>query len=91
MGVRQTATKPEGPTGEFQGDIKVNNDPPTKSMLAKCAKLEVLDQRKKAYTFQSLYDVEGKKHKRVLTVFIRHFFCGVRERLPAFLSPFYAD
>lgn len=72
----QTATKPEGPTGEFKGDIKVDDTLPDKKMLDKADGLTVWDENKKQHSFKSLYANKG----RVLVVFIRHFFCGVRLR-----------
>jgi len=70
----QTATKPEGPTGEFKGDIRVDDTLPDKKMLAKADGLTILDEDKKQHTFKSLYAGKG----RIMIVFIRHFFCGVR-------------
>lgn len=77
MAVKQTATKPEGPTGDFKGDIKVDNVPPKKATLDKTANLPVLDQNKKSHSFKSLYADNENGPRRVLVVFIRHFFCGV--------------
>ena len=73
MTVRKAATNPQGPTGDFDGDIKVSNKPPSKAELQKVADLPVLDASGKSYTFKSLYD--GKR--KLLIIFIRHFFCGV--------------
>ncbi len=69
----QTATKPEGPTGEFHGDIEVNNIPPNARMLESAAALPLLDQNNKKHSFKSLYEGKG----RIIIVFVRHFFCGV--------------
>lgn len=68
-----TASKPEGPTDEFTGDIEVSNKLPSKGDLEKTADLPVLDALGKAHTFKSLHDGP----RRVLVIFIRHFFCGV--------------
>ncbi len=68
-----TATKPEGPTGDFEGDIEVNDKPPNSKMLASAASLPLLDEKGKKHTFKSLYEGKG----RVIVVFVRHFFCGV--------------
>ena len=73
MTVSKAATAPQGPTGDFDGDIKVSNKPPSKAELQKVAHLPLLDASGKSHTFKSLYD--GKR--KVLIVFIRHFFCGV--------------
>ena len=65
------------PSADFKGDIKVNNNPPTKEDLEKVADLVVLDKDRKKYTFKSLYADNENGPRRVLIVFIRHFFCGV--------------
>ena len=66
------------PQADFVGDIKVNNNPPTKATLEKVADLPVLDANKKSRTFKSLYADNEDGPRRVLICFIRHFFCGVR-------------
>lgn len=65
------------PSADFKGDIKVNNNPPTKGDLEKAADLPVLDQNRKKYTFKSLYADNENGPRQVLIIFIRHFFCGV--------------
>lgn len=70
----QTATKPEGPTGDFRGNISVDDTPPDKKMLEMVNGLMILDEDKRKHTFKTLYS--GRE--RTLVVFIRHFFCGVR-------------
>lgn len=65
------------PAGDFKGDVKVNNNPPTKGDLEKVADLPVLDQNRKKYTFKSLYADNENGPRRVLIIFVRHFFCGV--------------
>ena len=57
-------------------DLKVNNKIPSKSDLEKCAELPILDVNKKSLPFKSLYTSENGG-RRVLVIFIRHFFCGV--------------
>ncbi len=70
-------SKANDPSGDFQGDIKVNNNPPSKADLEKVAKLPVLGVNKKSHTFKSLWADDENGPRRVLVVFIRHFFCGV--------------
>lgn len=65
------------PSDDFKGDIKVNNNPPTKGDLDKVADLPVLDKDRKKYTFKSLYADNENGPRRVLFIFVRHFFCGV--------------
>ena len=71
-----TATSGVDPTAEFQGDVEVNNDLPTATDLAKVADLVVLGADGTSRPFKSLYTGHGVP-KRVLIIFIRHFFCGV--------------
>ena len=47
---------------------------PTESQLAEALKLEVIDEDGAKVSFGSLIVGPGK----VVVVFIRHFFCGVR-------------
>ena len=80
-----TAARVNDPQADFEGDINVNNRPPSKADLKKVADLPVLDANKKSYTFKSLYADNEHGARRVLIIFIRHFFCGVR--LPLSPSP----
>ena len=79
------AARANDPQADFEGDINVDNKPPSKADLEKVADLPVLDANKKSYTFKSLYADNEHGARRVLIIFIRHFFCGVR--LPLSLSP----
>ncbi|KAL9125459.1 MAG: hypothetical protein Q9217_005344 [Psora testacea] len=76
MAAKQTATKPEGLTGEFEGDIRVNDNLPTIPDLEEAGKIEVFDKDKKRRTFKSLHAGSKEDKMKVLVVFIRHFFCG---------------
>lgn len=69
--------KPQGSTGDFAGDIAVNNNPPTRKDLDEVAELPVLDVNGKPHTFKSLYESDNNEISRTLIIFIRHFFCGV--------------
>lgn len=75
--VTRAATNPEGVTGDFKGDIEVSNKLPSKGDLERIADLPVLDDVGEAHTFKSLYSTTSEA-RRVLIIFIRHFFCGVR-------------
>lgn len=78
MGIRRAATLPEGPTGEFKGDIKVDDKLPTRKELDRAGDIEVFDKDKKAYKFSDLYsNTDGDKKHTYIIIFIRHFFCGV--------------
>ncbi len=69
-------SKPVGPDGEFSGDIKVSQKPPTAADLRAVDDLPVLDADRHSIPFKSLY--HSPDTRRVLVIFIRHFFCGVR-------------
>jgi hypothetical protein len=64
------------PSAEFQGDLAVSDDVPTQEILDKAADLPVLAVDGSSHPFKSLYSGEGVA-RRVLVVFVRHFFCGV--------------
>jgi hypothetical protein len=77
-------------TVEFEGDVNTNNDLPTQATLKKIENLPILDKDGKSIPFKNLYTGPGVT-RRVLIIFIRHFFCGVRfslsRRSPS-LQPF---
>lgn len=61
---------------DFQGDIKVSTSLPSKSTLDQTADLPVFDADGKTVPFKSLYWSDGSERKKIMIVFIRHFFCG---------------
>jgi hypothetical protein len=61
---------------DFQGDVQTNNNLPSAETLRKLEKYTVLDESGKSHTFKSLY-TGANVPRRVLIIFIRHFFCGV--------------
>ena len=71
-----TATKPEGPTGDFSGDIDVSSKLPSQKDLENVADLTVLDVDGQPHAFKTLHPSDDGP-QRVLIIFIRHFFCGV--------------
>ncbi|KAL8692563.1 MAG: hypothetical protein Q9218_002432 [Villophora microphyllina] len=76
MAVEKT-NKREGSTGDFNGDLDVNDNPPTRKELDNVADLPVLDAKGKSHTFKSLYTPPtNNERSRILIIFIRHFFCG---------------
>lgn len=50
---------------------------PSKSILDKAADLTVINARGQAIPFNELYREEPGHRRRVMIIFIRHFFCGV--------------
>lgn len=61
---------------EFTGDLNTNNEIPSQEMLNKIADINVLDSEGRAVPFKSIYTGPNVA-RRVLVIFIRHFFCGV--------------
>lgn len=70
---------------DFQGDVQTNNNLPSQETLRKLEKYTVLDESGKSHTFKSLYTGPNVA-RRVLIIFIRHFFCGVSALEPLFPS-----
>lgn len=62
-----------GPCG---GDIDVSAEKPSTADLKTIEDLTILDVEGKSHPFKSLYSSE-QGPRRVLVLFIRHFFCGV--------------
>ncbi|QSZ33377.1 hypothetical protein DSL72_002965 [Monilinia vaccinii-corymbosi] len=63
------------PSVEFVGDVGTNNELPSQEMLKKVEGMIVLDRDGKTRPFKSLYSGPNVA-RRVLVIFIRHFFCG---------------
>jgi hypothetical protein len=70
------SSMPVGSSLEFDGDINTNNDLPTMETLKAVENFPILDQDGKAVPFKTLYTGPNVA-RRVLVIFIRHFFCGV--------------
>lgn len=64
------------PTFEFSGEVNTNNDIPSQEVLKRVENFTVLDKDGKSVPFKSLYSGPNVA-RRVLVIFIRHFFCGV--------------
>ena len=74
-------TKPQ----DFDGELATTNELPSPETLSKIDQYIVLDRDGKTHTFQSLYSGPNVA-RRVLVVFVRHFFCGVSRRPLVFRS-----
>jgi hypothetical protein len=74
------------PTAEFIGDVDTDNTIPSQALLRKVADFPVLDQDGKSRPFKSLYS-GPMVTRRVLVIFVRHFFCGVSYDPPCHPSP----
>ncbi|KAM3439941.1 hypothetical protein MY4824_002448 [Beauveria thailandica] len=60
---------------DFDGQLATNDEIPSDATLAEVANYVLLDKHGKSHTFQSLYNSPNGA-RRVLVVFVRHFFCG---------------
>ncbi|RYP55335.1 hypothetical protein DL768_000090 [Monosporascus sp. mg162] len=60
---------------DFQGEVQTNNDLPSLETLRKIESYTVLDADGRSHPFKSLYAGRNVA-RRVLIIFIRHFFCG---------------
>lgn len=71
---------------DFQGAVESSNEIPSMETLRKIENYVVLDRDGKTHPFKSLYT---GKHvaRRVLIIFVRHFFCGVGVPPQAHMHP----
>ncbi|KAL0942366.1 uncharacterized protein CTRU02_200252 [Colletotrichum truncatum] len=60
---------------DFEGEIATNDHLPTAETLKKIENYVVLDRHGKSHPFKSLYTGRNVA-RRVLIIFVRHFFCG---------------
>lgn len=62
---------------DFEGEVQTNNEIPSAQTLKEIEDFIVLDSDGKSHAFKTLYSGTNVA-RRVLVIFIRHFFCGVR-------------
>ncbi|PFH58224.1 hypothetical protein XA68_14003 [Ophiocordyceps unilateralis] len=62
-------------TADFQGELDTSNELPSDEAIRRTEKYVLLDRDGRTHTFQSLYTGHHVA-RRVLVVFVRHFFCG---------------
>ncbi|KAJ4406936.1 hypothetical protein N0V82_010037 [Gnomoniopsis sp. IMI 355080] len=60
---------------DFQGEVLTNNELPSPETIRRIGDYIVLDRHGKTHTFKSLYTGRNVA-RRVLIIFVRHFFCG---------------
>lgn len=65
-------TQPE----DFEGEIATTNELPPPEKIKAIDDYIVLDKDGKSHTFKTLYS-GANVARRVLVIFVRHFFCGV--------------
>ena len=61
---------------DFQGEVMTNDELPSAETIRRIENYIVLDRHGKTHTFRSLYTGRSVA-RRVLVIFVRHFFCGV--------------
>lgn len=61
---------------DFQGSVLSNDDLPSPETIRRIGEYTVLDRYGKSHTFKSLYTGRSVA-RRVLVIFVRHFYCGV--------------
>lgn len=61
---------------DFKGEVDTNNEIPSLQVLRAIENYTVFDRDGKTHPFRSLYTGHNVA-RRVLIIFIRHFFCGV--------------
>jgi hypothetical protein len=66
---------------DFRGDVATNNELPSEKIITQIENYVVLDRAGKSHPFKSLYSGRNSA-RRVLIIFIRHFFCGVSCPVP---------
>ncbi|KAI3326422.1 hypothetical protein HD806DRAFT_520319 [Xylariaceae sp. AK1471] len=62
-------------SSDFKGEVETNNEIPSMQALRAIENYTVLDHDGKTHPFKSLYSGHNVA-RRVLIIFIRHFFCG---------------
>ncbi|KAM4057804.1 ahpC/TSA antioxidant enzyme [Hirsutella rhossiliensis] len=60
---------------DFEGELSTTNELPSPETISKIDNYVVLDRDGRTHTFQSLYSGRNAA-RRVLVLFVRHFFCG---------------
>jgi hypothetical protein len=68
-------------------DVEVSSELPSKAMLDEAAGLPIIDAEGKEMLFKNLYTHSYPlEKKRVMVIFVRHFFCGVSYIIFLFFS-----
>ncbi|KAI1749833.1 AhpC/TSA antioxidant enzyme-domain-containing protein [Xylaria castorea] len=60
---------------DFKGEVETNNEIPPQAVLRAVENHTVIDGAGKFHTFKSLYSGPNVA-RRILVIFVRHFFCG---------------
>ncbi|KAH7399793.1 AhpC/TSA antioxidant enzyme-domain-containing protein [Cadophora sp. MPI-SDFR-AT-0126] len=62
-------------SADFSGDVNTNNNIPSQETLRRVENFPILDQDGRSIPFKNLYTGPNVT-RRVLVIFIRHFYCG---------------
>ncbi|PVH89094.1 hypothetical protein DL98DRAFT_401821 [Cadophora sp. DSE1049] len=62
-------------SADFSGDVNTNNNIPSQETLKRVENFPILDQDGRSIPFKNLYTGPNVA-RRVLVIFIRHFYCG---------------
>ncbi|KAI1112366.1 hypothetical protein F5Y14DRAFT_453187 [Nemania sp. NC0429] len=75
---------PEEMTDEqdFVGNVETDDEIPTPEVLRALENHTVLDSAGRTHPFKSLYSGTNVA-RRILVIFVRHFFCGVSRPVPS--------
>lgn len=71
---------------DFQGEVLSNDELPSQETVRRIGDYIVLDRHGKTHTFKSLYTGRNVA-RRVLVIFVRHFYCGVSLDYMSFCLP----
>ncbi|KAI1429163.1 AhpC/TSA antioxidant enzyme-domain-containing protein [Xylaria sp. FL1777] len=63
------------PPSDFKGEVDTNNEIPSPQVLKAIENYTVFDHAGKTHPFKSLYSGHNVA-RRILVIFVRHFFCG---------------
>ncbi|KAI0910027.1 AhpC/TSA antioxidant enzyme-domain-containing protein [Ustulina deusta] len=63
------------PPLDFKGEVETNNEIPSPQVLKAIENYTVFDHAGKTHPFKSLYSGHNVA-RRILVIFVRHFFCG---------------
>ncbi|KAG9255797.1 AhpC/TSA antioxidant enzyme-domain-containing protein [Emericellopsis atlantica] len=61
---------------DFEGEVKTNNELPSLGTIREIEDYIVLDRHGRSHAFKSLYSGNNVA-RRVMVIFIRHFYCGM--------------
>ncbi|KAK9241598.1 AhpC/TSA antioxidant enzyme-domain-containing protein [Lipomyces tetrasporus] len=77
MSVEQSKASLPNPTREGKnGEVEITDDLPSLDQLKSVAKIPIFDSDGQKLAFEDLFSNPDSGKKRIMVIFIRHFFCG---------------